>query len=142
MHVHTCARTRAPPLAAAGAGAGPGSGSGLGLSLSSLPGLILFESGSKDPLLLRTCWIANGCAPVGLPKVAHLLDNQRLRNSPLRVNGCDCWAANRHVCWVERVQPFVWIQTCWPLLECYIKHSKLSFSTQSTTPTTTSLLSL
>ena len=97
--------------------------------LGSLPGLVLFESGPKDPLLLQTCWIANGCAPVGLPTVAHLLDNQRLRNRPLRVNSCDCWAANRHVCWDERVQPFVWVQTCWPLLECYIKHSKLSIET-------------
>ena len=47
MHVHTYVRARAPPLAAgrpagAGAGAGPGSGSGSG----SLPGLVLFESGS------------------------------------------------------------------------------------------------
>ena len=135
MHVHTCAHARRRWRCRCRAGSGSGSGSDLGLglglglglldsgsdlSLSSLPGLILFDSGSKDPLLLRTCWIANGCAPVGLPKVAHLLDNQRLRNSPLRVNGCDCWAANRHVCWTKGCNLWFGFKPVGPLLESYI----------------------
>ena len=84
MHVRTCAR------AAAGGGR-PGPGPGLGLG--SLPGLVLFESGlaGKDCKHTRT-----GSNPPA--------------NRPLRV----CWAANRHDCWVERVQPFIGFEPVGP----------------------------
>ena len=135
-----CPHVRAPPLAAAGrrSGSGSGSGSGLGLGLGSLPGLVLFESGPKGPLpptvanlldcqRLRTRPApANGCVPVGLPTVANQpVDCQRLQTN---------WTANSHDCWVERLQSFVWVRTCWPLLEGYIKGSKFSIKHTTTTP--------
>ena len=123
-----------PPLAAPAPGPGPGPGSGSGSGL----GLVLFESGPKGPLLptvanlldcqrLRTRPApANGCVPVGLPTVANQpVDCQRLQTN---------WTANSHDCWVERLQPFVWVRTCWPLLEGYIKGSKFSIKHTTTTP--------
>ena len=63
---------------------------------------------------LRTNWTANGCKPVGLPKVANQLDGQRLQ-------------------WLGRkVAPFRWVQICWPLLERYIKRSDLSIQNTNT----------
>ena len=88
---------------------------------------------------LRTCWTAKGCEPDPLPPtVAYLLDCQRLQTN---------WTANSHDCWVERLQAFVWVRTCWPLLEGYIKGSNSQLKdtpiTTTTTPrANTSLLSL
>ena len=120
-----CPLMRAPPAGRCRCRAGLGSGSGSG----SLPGLILFESGLRvwvasirsttrtrpAPLSgserLRTSWTANGCEPVGLPKVANQLDGQRLG---------------------RKVAPFRWVQICWPLLERYIKRSDLSIQKTNT----------
>ena len=128
MPAHACAR--APPLAAAagrpGHGHRSGSSSSSGLSLGSgsgsLPGLILFESGLEvwaepAPLPNRTGPAPlSGCEPVGLPTVANQLDCQRVQTS-WTAKGCEP---------VGRPK----VAMVGPLLECYIKHSKLSIETQ------------
>ena len=111
----------------AGPGSGPGSGSGPGLGLG-----LGFPTRSKrcepDPLRqqLRTSWIANGCEPIRQPTGANQLDCQRLRT---------CWLTKGCNGWVERVQPFVRVRTCWALLFRYIKDSM--FSIEKTTKSET-----
>ena len=116
MPYHACARRRwrrrpagvgagAGPGSGSGPGSGPGSGSGSGFGLGSLPGLVLFESGLKG--MGRSAPPTNRSASVGLPTVATV-------GLPTDT------AAGR------KVASFPRIGTCWPLLECYIKHSKLS----------------
>ena len=136
-YARTYVRARAPPLAAPApvpgrVGHGLGSGStGLGFRSESefptWPGSFW----TKVPLLLQTCWIANSCAPVGLPKVTHMLNNQRLQNSPLRVNGCDCWTANRHG-WTKGCSFWFGFKPVGLLLENYIKPSWFSIKNTPT----------
>ena len=115
------------PIMRARAAAGGGGGGRPVPVPGSLPGLVLFESGLKgmgrypnqtrSAVRFRTD-LPTGVRPVGRPMVANLLDCQRL-------------------------QPFVWVRTCWPLLECYIKHSNLSIEKHTTnTPRANNSLSL
>jgi len=94
------------PVPVPGSGLGLGSGSGSG----SLPGLVLFESGLRvwvsgsEPTRSKTVGIPT-VATVGLPTVVTV--------------GCILWAANRHDCWVERVQPFIGFEPVGPSCRLY-----------------------
>ena len=112
-------------------GSGSGSGLGLGSGSSSLPGLVLFESGLAGmscsatrtrPAPLRP---ANRPAPLSgsepiRQRLRTSLDYQRLRTN-WTAKGCN--SSDR------TVASFRWVRTCWSLLERYIKRSHLSIET-------------
>ena len=124
------ARARAPPLAAAAGRARARAWVRVRVRVPYLDWFFLNQDSRYDPnqtrsqtrpdplrQQLRTSWIANSREPIRQPTGANQLDCQRLRTS-WPTKGCNGW--------VERLQPFVWIRTCWALLQGYIKDSMFS----------------